>query len=74
MVLIASSRAVLIVFDQASDSVTFIDSHPHAPAHGAVIAQTRMENLKQLCKYIAELYKDSNPACFEISYFQLKQK
>lgn len=77
VILIADSRAVLIVVDQIADTVTFIDSHPHAATHGACIATTELGNIKSFCKWICKLFKDlynSTPACFELSYFQVKQR
>lgn len=74
VVLIAAARAVLIVFDQVSNSMTFVDSHPHALNHGAIIAQTSLQNVKEMCKFINEIYKEADPDCFEVSYFQLRHR
>lgn len=75
--LIADTRAVLIVLDQVTKTATFIDSHPHSQTHGSCIAQTDISNIKELCKWISKVYLDlynSRPECFELAYFQVKQR
>lgn len=77
VILIADSRAVLIVIDQISQTVTLFDSHPHFPDHGCCIAQAELPNLRSLCRWISQMYRDcyqSNPTCFELSFFQVRQR
>lgn len=77
IILIADSRAVLIVIDQLTQTATFIDSHPHSFTHGSCISQCSLQNIRALCKWICKMYKDlynSTPTCFELSYFQVRQR
>lgn len=77
VVLIADCRAVLIVIDQISQTVTLFDSHPHSAEYGCCIAQTELPNLRSLCRWIGQMYREyyqSNPTCFELSFFQVRQR
>lgn len=77
VIVIADCRATLLVIDQIAETVTFFDSHPHDPHYGCCIAQTKLSNLQSLSRWIGNLYREfyhSSPTCFELSFFQVKQK
>lgn len=69
--LIADSRTTVFVFEFPLNVVSFFDSHQHGQRAGAVMAQTSLDHLPELCHWFMDMLQEvynSRPAVFEISF------
>ncbi|CAH1738846.1 uncharacterized protein LOC114122463 isoform X1 [Aphis gossypii] len=74
IILIAHNKAILIVIQLDTNSVLLIDSHQHS-SHGALICQSRISKLENLCVWYSKMLCDSagsNPNAYELSFLYFK--
>lgn len=69
--LIADSRTTIFVFEFNTNLVSFFDSHQHGRQAGAVVAQSSIDQLDDLCNWFVNMLDDvynSHPSVYEISF------
>lgn len=77
VVIIAASRTILLSFQDMNNIITLMDSHHHSENIGAVVAQTKVNDLTTMVQWIVKMYLKfyfMKPEVFELSFVVLKSR